>query len=109
MAGKIKSGLRYKGGKRKQPTTRKGRQAWDYGNEVVQRRRAMFDCMAIKGGKAADQVHDGIGQLWALDYLDGHGHESDTLRDAGRLFAVRVALHSSSAFGFSSSRPSPCT
>ena len=34
-----------------------------------------------------DQAHDGIGQLWALDFLDGHGIADDTLRDAGRLYA----------------------
>jgi hypothetical protein len=60
---------------------------WDYGNDVVRRHRALFDCAIIKNGKAADQVHDGIGQLWALDFLDGHGFDGVALRDAGRLFA----------------------
>ena len=86
---KRKSGERYKNGRLKGPTSRKARisQAYDYGNAVVQRRRNLFDAMCIKGGKAADQVHDGIGQLWALDYLDGHGFDDTALRDAGRLFA----------------------
>lgn len=84
---KRKSGLRYKNGQLKRATTRLARQAFDYGNDVVQAKRALFDCMAIKGGKAADQVHDGIGQLWALDFLDGQAHADDTLRDQGRLFA----------------------
>lgn len=63
------------------------RKAWDYGNPRVVARRELFDCMAIKGGKAVDQVFDGIGQLWALDFLDGHGLDGDTLRDAGRKYA----------------------
>jgi hypothetical protein len=84
---KRKSGERYKNGRLKGPTSRKARLAYDYGNDVVQRRRALFDAMCIKGGKAADQVFDGIGQLWALDMLDGHGIEDTALRDAGRLFA----------------------
>lgn len=66
---------------------KKPRIAWDYGNDVVRRHRALFDCQAIKGGKAADHVHDGVGQLWALDFLDGHGIDDGSLRDAGRLFA----------------------
>ena len=85
---KRRSGARYANGRLKGPTTRKGRAVpFDYGNDVVQKRRALFDCQIIKGGKAADQVHDGIGQLWALDFLDGHGFEDSALRDAGRLFA----------------------
>lgn len=84
---KRKSGQRYANGRLKGPTTRAARKAYDYGNDVVQKRRLLFDAMCIKNGKAADQVHDGIGQLWALDFLDGHGHADDTLRDAGRLFA----------------------
>lgn len=63
------------------------RLAWDYGNDVTQARRRLFDCAAIKGGKAADQVSDGIGQLWALDLLEGHEVAGDALRDAGRLYA----------------------
>lgn len=85
MAGKIKSGARYKSGKRKPDKNRAI--PWDYGNQRAQQRRALFDCMAIKGGKAVDQVHDGIGQLWALDFLDGHGFDDTALRDAGRTFA----------------------
>jgi hypothetical protein len=82
-------GNRTKGGKKKKPTTAVGRQAWDYGNDCVQRHRALFSAACIKGGNDAvkDQVHDGIGQLWALDFLDGHGIADDHLRDAGRLFA----------------------
>ena len=61
--------------------------AWDYGNEVVQARRALFDHPSIQGGKAADQVSDGIGQLWALDMLDGYGIDPVALRDKGREYA----------------------
>jgi hypothetical protein len=56
----------------------------DYGNDRVRERTALFDAMCIKGGKATDQVADGIGQLWALDFLDGHGFDDRLLRDAGR-------------------------
>jgi hypothetical protein len=88
---KRKTGQRYKSGRLKGPTTRAARksQAPDYGNDAVQKRRALFDCRKIKNGNKAvlDQVHDGIGQLWALDYLDGHGFEDSALRDAGRTFA----------------------
>jgi hypothetical protein len=59
----------------------------DYGNLAVQKRRALFDAMNIKGGKAADQVFDGIGQLWALDFLDGHQLDPDVLRDTARRYA----------------------
>lgn len=84
--GKGKSGKRYKNGRLQQPTTREGRQNRDYGNEFVQRRRALFDCMAIKNGKAADQVFDGIGQLWALDFLDGHHLDPELMRDTARKY-----------------------
>jgi hypothetical protein len=63
------------------------RQKWDYGNDKVQARKALFDAMCIKGGKAVDQVFDGIGQLWALDFLDGHHLDPDLLRDTARKYA----------------------
>lgn len=84
---KRKSGDRYKSGRLKGATTRGDRKVWDYGNLVVQKRRAMFDAMNIKSGKAADQVFDGIGQLWALDFLDGHHLDPDVLRDTARRYA----------------------
>jgi hypothetical protein len=84
---KRKSGQRYKNGRLKGPTTRLDRIARDYGNDFVQKRRAMFDAMSIRGGKAADQVFDGIGQLWALDFLDGHHLDPDVLRDTARRYA----------------------
>ena len=59
----------------------------DYGNSVVQARRALFDAMCIKGGTAADQCFDGIGQLWALDFLDGHHLDPAVLRDTARKYA----------------------
>jgi hypothetical protein len=79
-------GRRKKSGKR----TATGRlsRARDYGNEFVQQRRALFDGLCIRGGKAADQVFDGIGQLWALDYLDGHHLDPDLLRDTARQYAA---------------------
>jgi hypothetical protein len=47
----------------------------------------MFDCMAIRDGKAADEVQDGIGRLWALDFLDGHHIDPAVLRDTARRYA----------------------
>lgn len=61
--------------------------ARDYGNEIVQARRNLFDAMCIKAGKAADQVFDGIGRLWALDYLDGHHLDPSLMRDTARQYA----------------------
>lgn len=86
--GKATKGNRTASGKLKNPSTAAARlaKAWDYGNDRVQERRTLFDCMAIKGGKAVDQVYDGIGQLWALDFLEGHGFDGAALRDAGRLY-----------------------
>lgn len=86
MGRKATAGNRSKGGRKKKATTNALRLAWDYGNPRVQARRALFDAMSIKGGKAVDQVFDGIGQLWALDFLDGHGFDGDSLRDIGRLW-----------------------
>jgi hypothetical protein len=76
-------------GRIRQPRTRAEREARakDHGNLVIQARRELFGAMCIKGGKAADQVNDAIGQLWALDYLDGAGIDDTALRDAGREFA----------------------
>lgn len=59
----------------------------DYGNAVVQKRRALFDAQCIRGGTAADQCFDGIGQLWALDFLDGHHLDPAVLRDTARKYA----------------------
>jgi hypothetical protein len=81
-----RSGKRYKNGRLQQPTTAAARQARDHGNAFVQARRALFDAQCIKGGKAADQVFDGIGQLWALDFLDGHHLDPELMRDTARKF-----------------------
>jgi len=69
--------------------TAKGRliQMRDYGNDRVQQRRAIFDAMCIRGGTAAEQAFDGIGQLWALDFLDGHHLDPAVLRDTARKYA----------------------
>jgi hypothetical protein len=79
-----KSGKRHKSGKLAKPTTRAGRQKHDYGNERIQAIRSAFDHPKIKQGKAAGQVFDPIGQLWAMDLLDGYGFDGSLLRDAGR-------------------------
>jgi hypothetical protein len=80
-------GNRSPSGRLKKASTVAGRQQRDYGNEVFQARRALFDSMAIKDGKAVDQAHDGIGRLWALDYLDGHHLDPCLLRDTARKYA----------------------
>ena len=38
-------------------------------------------------GSIDQDIHDGIGQLHALGFLDGHGHDPKDLRDIGRDFA----------------------
>jgi len=87
MGRKKTPGNRSAGGRKKKPSTMLGRQKWDYGNDRVQERRNLFDAMCIRSGKAADQAFDGIGQLWALDFLDGHHLDPDVLRDTARKYA----------------------
>ena len=86
MGRKRTKGNRSPSGRLKKGTTTLARQKWDYGNDVVQARRALFDAMCVKGGKAADEVGDGVGQLWAVGRLDGNGFEADDLRDVCRLY-----------------------
>jgi hypothetical protein len=87
MGRKATPGNRSKGGRKKKPSTNALRQKWDYGNERVQALRNLFDAQCIRNGKAVDQTFDGIGQLWALDFLDGHHLDPDILRDTARLYA----------------------
>lgn len=87
MGRKRTPGTRSPSGRKKKATTVIGRQKWDYGNDRVQERRNLFDAMCIRGGKAAEQAFDGIGQLWALDFLDGHHLDPDVLRDTARRYA----------------------
>jgi hypothetical protein len=76
---------RHKGGKLAKPTTRAGRAGHDHGNDRVAERLARFRHPRILNGKAAwIDVFDGIGQLHALGYLDGHGLDGKLLREAGR-------------------------
>jgi hypothetical protein len=81
------SGSRSPSGRKKKPSTVLARTKWDYGNDRVQERRNLFDAQCIRNGKAADQAFDGIGQLWALDFLDGHHLDPDVLRDTARRYA----------------------
>lgn len=77
------------GRKRKDgPRSKSGRllKLRDYGNNVVQARRALFDAQCIRQGKAADQVFDGIGQLWAMDFLDNDAFDPELLRDTARQY-----------------------
>lgn len=87
MGRKKTPGSRSAGGRKKKPSTNALRTKWDYGNDRIQERRNLFDAHCIRGGKAADQAHDGIGQLWALDFLDGHHLDPDVLRDTARRYA----------------------
>jgi hypothetical protein len=80
-------GTRSAGGRKKKATTAALRAKWDYGNDRVQALRNLFDAQCIRNGKAADQAFDGIGQLWALDFLDGHHLDPDVLRDTARRYA----------------------
>lgn len=54
---------------------------------VLDRREAFSFVKAERGGSIDQDIHDGIGQLHALGYLDGHGHEPKDLRDIGREYA----------------------
>jgi hypothetical protein len=87
MGRKKTAGNRSPSGRKKKPSTTTLRAKWDYGNDRVQERRNLFDALCIRGGKAADQAFDGIGQLWALDFLDGHHLDPDVLRDTARKYA----------------------
>jgi hypothetical protein len=63
----------------------------DYGNDVVQERRALFNGVRKNAeGKTvdvSDQIYDAPGQLHALGFFDNHGHDPalirDTIRDYG--------------------------
>lgn len=93
---------RSKGGRPKKagPRDRNGRLiANDKGNEVVQRRRAIF--AAFQGGKADQQVHDPIGRAWAVGLLDGYDADAAAIRDAGRDYAFRYWGHYPSVSGVS--------
>lgn len=87
MGRKSTPGNRSKGGRKKKATTNALRQKWDYGNDRVQELRNLFDAQCIRSGKAADQAFDGIGQLWALDFLEGHHLDPTVLRDTARRYA----------------------
>lgn len=87
MGRKKTPGSRSLGGRKKKPSTTALRAKWDYGNERTQNARNLFDAKCIRDGKASGQVFDGIGQLWALDFLDGHHLDPDVLRDTARRYA----------------------
>lgn len=60
-------------------------------NQRVLDRRALFSFLETSGGMIDQDIHDGIGQLRALGLLDGHGHDSKTLCDTGRLWGDHYA------------------
>jgi hypothetical protein len=85
---KRKSGVRrHKSGKLAKPTTRAERRATahDHGNDRCVEKLERFRHVNILDGKAAwIDIFDGIGQLHALGFLDGHGIDGKLLREAGR-------------------------
>jgi hypothetical protein len=61
-------------------------------NDRVIERREAFSFLRHsetegRQGTIDQDIHDGIGQLHALGYLDGHGHDPKELRDIGREYA----------------------
>jgi hypothetical protein len=54
-------------------------------NARVAERRLRFSFLG--SGRIDQDIHDGIGQLHALGFLNDHGHEAKDLRDIGRDFA----------------------
>jgi hypothetical protein len=54
-------------------------------NDHVQRRRAAFSFLG--SGMIDRDIRDAVGQLHALGYLDGHGHDAKNLRDIGWEYA----------------------
>jgi hypothetical protein len=88
--GKATKGNRYANGRLKQPTTKAARAAAvkrDEPGAHITARFNLWNAACIREGKAAHDVFDAIGQLHALDFLDGHGYEASELRDAGRKYA----------------------
>ena len=75
------------------------RKSWDYGNDVVQRRRLIWApiiasippeyCVNEQGEiRVLDNTGDAIGQLWALGFFNDHGFDPKALRNTGRGFAA---------------------
>lgn len=62
----------------------------DPNDRVIEKREAFAFLRSKADGRqgSIDQdIHDGIGQLHALGFLDGHGHDAKELRDVGREYA----------------------
>jgi hypothetical protein len=53
-------------------------------NDRVRERIERFSHKLILGGKAGHDCFDGPGQLHAMGYFHGHGHEPEVIRDALR-------------------------
>lgn len=61
--------------------------------EHILKRREMFSFVKPqKGGEVDSEVSDAIGQLHALGYFDGHGHDPIAMRDQGRFWGYRYAM-----------------
>ncbi len=88
--GKATKGNYYANGRKKQPSTKAAREAIvkrETPGAHIQARINLWTSPDIREGKAAHDVFDAIGQLHALDFLDGHGYTPEELRDAGRRYA----------------------
>jgi hypothetical protein len=63
----------------------------DPNNRILERRELFSFIVPSKGpdgrnGTIDQDICDGIGQLHALGLLNGHGHDAQDMRDAGRFF-----------------------
>ena len=81
MVAKRKSGARTKSGRLKKRLT-----PWDYGNQVVQARNALF--AGCQGGKAGPHLESLIGRVWAVGLLENGRIDPAELRDAGHRYAA---------------------
>lgn len=54
-------------------------------------RKTLFVTDKDGGLKPVDQTCDGIGQLWLLGFLDGHGIDPDELLEKGRFWGTHYA------------------
>jgi len=84
---KAKAGRKRKAGER--TASGRLRQAYDYGCDGVQRRRALYARPANDDGKVVeDHTFDAIGRAWSAGLLEIEGKDSAAMRDAGRDYAA---------------------
>ena len=81
-----RSGRPRKGGKRRPGGRLPHAPARDPGNARTAATRAAF--ALFPRGKAAEQLGDAVGKVWAAGLLEGHGADSAQMRDAGREYGA---------------------